>query len=410
MRPALRRWVTGLGAAVLAAVAVAVPADQLGVLDNGLGRTPAMGWNSWNTFGCDIDEALIRSTADALVATGLRDRGYRYVVVDDCWFDPHRDAAGDLRGDPARFPSGMRALGDYLHARGLKFGLYETPAGRTCGQYVGLYPGSTGSKGHEAADARRFAAWGVDYLKYDWCSPDGSVGDQVAGFARMRDALAATGRPILYSVNPNSLHTTTGPERDWGDVANQWRSTQDITATWASVRDIAGTTVPLAGYPGPGSYADPDMLEVGRPGLTAAESRSHFALWAMMAAPLIAGNDVRRADPATLAVLGNLGLIAVDQDPLGRPATEVARGADQWVLARPLANGDTAIALINEAGSTATVRTTAAAAGRTGSSFTLRDVWTGATTTTTGPISASVPAHGTAVFRISGGVPANRRM
>jgi alpha-galactosidase len=361
-----------------------------------------MGWNSWNTFGCDIDEALIRSTADALVTTGLRDRGYRYVIVDDCWFDPVRDAHGDLRGDPTRFPSGMRALGDYLHARGLKFGLYGTPAARTCGQYVGLYPGSTGSKGHEAADARQFAAWGVDYLKYDWCSPDGSAGDQADGFARMRDALAATGRPILYSVNPNSLHATTGPARDWGDVAAQWRSTQDITATWASVRDIATATVPLAGYARPGSYADPDMLEVGRPGLTAAEARSHFALWAMMAAPLIAGNDVRQADPATLAVLGNAGLLAVDQDRLGRAAAQVSRDANAWILARPLAGGDTAVALVNLGGSTATVSTTAAAIGRTGSSsYTLRDVWTGATSDTTGPISASLPPHGTAVFRVS---------
>ncbi|WP_281283999.1 glycoside hydrolase family 27 protein [Nonomuraea deserti] len=172
-----------------------------------------MGWNTWNTFGCDINETLIKQTADALVSSGMRDLGYQYVVVDDCWFDPDRDPAGNLQANPSRFPGGMKALGDYLHARGLKFGLYQAPLDRTCAQYFGAYPGATGSLGHEVQDARQFAAWGVDYLKYDWCSPTGTIDDQVRTFAKMRDALAATGRPILYSINPNSIHDKTGPQR-----------------------------------------------------------------------------------------------------------------------------------------------------------------------------------------------------
>ncbi|MFD0474503.1 glycoside hydrolase family 27 protein [Nonomuraea thailandensis] len=263
-------------------------------LENGVGRTPPMGWNTWNTFGCDINETLIKQTADALVSSGMRDLGYQYVVVDDCWFDPHRDPAGNLQANPSRFPSGMKALGDYLHARNLKFGLYQAPLDRTCAQYFGAYPGATGSLGHEAQDARQFAAWGVDYLKYDWCSPTGTIDDQVRTFAKMRDALAATGRPILYSINPNSIHEKTGPQRDWGDVANIWRTTEDITNAWNTgqtngypmgIQNIVNVNVPLAGRARPGQFNDPDMMVVGRGGMNDTEMRSHFALWAVMAAP-----------------------------------------------------------------------------------------------------------------------------
>ena len=226
----IARFLAGL--AVLAAAGVVLPASPAAALDNGVARTPPMGWNSWNTFGCNINETLIRQTADAMVSSGLRDLGYQYVIVDDCWFNPNRDGAGNLQGDPSRFPSGMRALGDYLHVRNLKFGIYQVPADKTCAQYFGAYPGATGSRGHEVQDARQFAAWGVDYLKYDWCSPDGSIDDQVTTFAKMRDALAASGRPIVYSINPNSIHAKTGPQRNWGDVANLWRTTEDITNAW----------------------------------------------------------------------------------------------------------------------------------------------------------------------------------
>ncbi|NYH45985.1 alpha-galactosidase [Micromonospora jinlongensis] len=408
-----RRWGSVLAAGVLLAgalVGLRAPAAQ--ALDNGVARTPPMGWNSWNSFGCNINEALIRQTADAIVSSGMRDLGYNYVVVDDCWFNPNRDSSGNIQGDPGRFPSGMKALGDYLHARNLKFGLYQVPVDKTCAQYFGSYPGATGSRGHEVQDARQFAAWGVDFLKYDWCSPEGSINDQVATFAKMRDALAATGRPIVYSINPNSIHAKTGPQRNWGDVANMWRTTEDITNAWDTgqsngypmgIQNIINVTVPLASYARPGGFNDPDMMEVGRGGMNDTEMRSHFAMWAIMASPLIAGNDVRNMNAATQTILKNANLIAINQDSLGLQGTQVSFDGTRRVLAKPLANGDVAVALFNQGGSTTTISTTAAAVGKSGSSFTLVDAWTGGTSSSSGTISASVPAHGTVVFRVSGG-------
>jgi alpha-galactosidase len=404
------------GAAVAAALALgaglmALPGAAQ-ALENGVARTPPMGWNSWNTFGCDINESLIRGMADAIVADGMAAAGYTYVVVDDCWFNPNRDAAGNLQGDPSRFPSGMKALGDYLHGKGLKFGIYEVPVDQTCGQYFDSYPGSTGSLGHEAQDARQFAAWGVDYLKYDWCSPNGTIDDQVASFAKMRDALAATGRPILYSINPNSIHDKTGPQRNWGDVANMWRTTEDITNAWDTgqtngypmgVRNIVDVTAALSAYAAPGRFNDPDMMEVGRGGMTDTEMRSHFAMWAMMASPLIAGNDLRSATSATLTILKNQNLIAVDQDTLGLQGVQIVNDGTRRVLAKRLSNGDVAVALFNQGSTATTIATTATAVGRSGNSFTLREAWSNATSSTTGAISASVPAHGTVVYRVSGG-------
>nr|WP_246001379.1 RICIN domain-containing protein [Allorhizocola rhizosphaerae] len=397
---------------LVAAAAVILRGSTVQALDNGVARTPPMGWNTWNTFGCNINETLIRQMADAIVSSGMRDLGYHYVTVDDCWFNPNRDSSGNLQGDPGRFPSGMKALGDYLHARGLKFGIYQSPMDQTCAQYFDAYPGSTGSRGHEAQDARQFAAWGVDYLKYDWCSPEGSIQDQVARFAIMRDALAATGRPIVYSINSNSIHSKTGPQRNWGDVANIWRTTEDITNAWDTgqtngypmgIQNIINVNVPLAGYAAPGQFNDPDMLEVGRGGMNDTEMRSHFAMWAVMAAPLIAGNDIRSQSAATKAILTNRNLIDINQDPLGLQATQVSFDGTRRVLAKRLANGDVAVALFNQGGTTTTISTTAAAIGKSGTSFTLRDAWTDGTSTTTGAISASVPAHGTVVYRVSGG-------
>jgi alpha-galactosidase len=400
----------------LGAVAVLRPASPALALDNGVARTPPMGWNDWNTFGCNINETVVRQTADALVANGMRDLGYRYVVVDDCWFNPNRDSAGNLQGDPARFPSGMRALGDYLHSRGLLFGIYQVPAAETCAQFFNSYPGATGSLGHEAQDARQFAAWGVDFLKYDWCSPNGTINDQVVAFARMRDALrdatASTGRPIVYSINPNSIHEKTGPLRNWGDVANMWRTTEDITNAWDTgqtngfpmgIQNIVNVNVPLAGNARPGSFNDPDMMEVGRGGMTDTEMRSHFALWAVMASPLIAGNDIRSASAATLDILRNQNLIAINQDSLALQAVQVSNDGTRRVLAKRLSNGDVAVALFNQGSAATTIATTAAAIGKTGTSFTLRDAWTNATSTTSGAISTSVPGHGTVVYRVSGG-------
>ncbi|WLS43618.1 alpha-galactosidase [Micromonospora profundi] len=408
-----RRWGRAAAAALLlAAVLVGIRVPMAQALENGVARTPPMGWNSWNSFGCNINEALIRQTADAIVSSGMRDLGYEYVVVDDCWFNPNRDSSGNIQGDPTRFPSGMKALGDYLHARGLKFGLYQVPVDKTCAQYFGAYPGATGSRGHEVQDARQFAAWGVDFLKYDWCSPNGSIDEQVATFAKMRDALAATGRPIVYSINPNSIHAKTGPLRDWSDVSNMWRTTEDITNAWDTgqtngypmgIQNIINVNVPLARYVRPGGFTDPDMMEVGRGGMNDTEMRSHFAMWAVMASPLIAGNDVRSMSSATLTILTNRNLIAINQDSLALQATQVSFDGTRRVLAKPLANGDVAVALFNQGGSTTTISTTAAAIGKSGSSFTLVDAWSNSTSSSTGTISASVPAHGTVVYRVSGG-------
>jgi alpha-galactosidase len=398
--------------AAVGAVGIVRSDSPAQALENGVARTPPMGWNSWNTFGCNINETLIRQMADAIVSSGMREAGYQYVVVDDCWFNPNRDSAGNLQGDPGRFPSGMRALGDYIHARGLKFGIYQVPVDKTCAQYFGSYPGATGSQGHEEQDARQFAAWGVDFLKYDWCSPNGTIDDQVRTFAKMRDALAATGRPIVYSINPNSIHDKTGPRRNWGDVANMWRTTEDITNAWDTgqtngypmgIQNIVNVNIPLASYARPGGFNDPDMMEVGRGGMTDTEMRSHFALWAIMASPLIAGNDIRNQNAATAAILKNADLIAVNQDTLGLQAVQVSHDGTRRVLAKRLANGDVAVALFNQGTAATTVSTTAAAIGKSGSSFTLRDLWTGATSSTSGSISANVPGHGTAVFRVSGG-------
>ncbi|GHJ07294.1 hypothetical protein TPA0907_16610 [Micromonospora humidisoli] len=399
------------GLLLVAGPAVALRTSPALALDNGVARTPPMGWNSWNTFGCNINETLIRQMTDAMVNTGMKDAGYQYVVVDDCWMNPNRDSAGNLQGDPTRFPSGMKALGDYIHARGLKFGLYQAPLDKTCAQYFNSYPGATGSQGREAQDARQFANWGVDYLKYDWCSPTGTIDDQTRAFAKMRDGLAATGRPIVLSINSNSIHSKTGPQRDWGDVSNMWRTTEDITNTWNSgqtngypmgIQNILDVTIPLAARAKPGAFNDMDMMEVGRGGMTDTEMRSHFALWTILASPLIAGNDLRNMNTATQTILKNTNLITISQDPLALQATQISFDGTRRILAKRLTNGDVAVALFNQGTSTTTITTTTAAIGLSGSSFTLRDAWTNTTSTTTGAISASVPSHGTVVYRVSG--------
>jgi alpha-galactosidase len=376
--------------------------------------TPPLGWNSWNSFGCGITEAQVRAAADAMVSSGMRDAGYEYVVVDDCWFDPQRDRAGNLRSNPTKFPSGMKALGDYIHGKGLKFGIYQAPNEKTCAQGVGTYPGSTGSRGHEAQDAATFASWGVDYLKYDWCSGSGTLSEQIARFTIMRDALRATGRPIVYSINPNSFHAPTGDRYNWGEVADLWRTTEDLLDIWQNnntnsypmgVGNVLDVTAPLAAQSGPGHWNDPDMLVVGRPGLSLTESRSHFALWALMSAPLMAGNDIRTMSADVSAILRNPRLLAVNQDSLGAGGRRVRDDGATEVFAKPLSDGSVAVGLLNRGDSTTTITTTAAQVGLSGGPFTLTDLWTGTTSSTSGQISAGVPAHGVAVFRMTGGSP-----
>jgi alpha-galactosidase len=307
-----------------------------------LARTPPMGWNSWNKFGCDVSEQLIREAADAMVSNGMKDAGYQYVVIDDCW-QVARANNGSIVPDPQRFPSGMRTLADYVHAKGLKFGLYSDAGSRTC-------QGRPGSNGYETEDARQYAAWGVDYLKYDWCNTDGV--DPKIAYPTMRDALKATGRPVVFSMcewgrsNPST----------WArGVAHLWRTTEDILDCWECVTEWGGAGWPhlldkqagLEKFAGPGGWNDPDMLEVGNGGLSLAESRGHFSFWCLLAAPLMAGNDIRHMNDDTRAILTNKEAIAVDQDPLGRQGRRIRKDGKLEVWAKKLSNDAHAVILFN---------------------------------------------------------------
>ena len=329
----------------LASSLLALLAVPAAALDNGLGKTPPMGWNSWNKFGCNVSEKLIRDTADAMVSTGMKDAGYQYLVIDDCW-QVKRDADGTIVADPERFPSGIKALGDYVHSKGLLFGIYSDAGSKTC-------EGRPGSRGYEFQDARTYASWGVDYLKYDWCHAERQ--DTLESYSLMSKALLATGRPILFSL------CEWGSTKPWlwaKDVGNVWRSTGDITNCWdckvspddnvgvVHILDLMNGTEP---YAGPGHFNDPDMLEVGNGKLTPDENRAHFALWAILAAPLIAGNDLRSMDAETKAVLTDREVLAIDQDPLGKQGRRVAKDGDKEVWARELQGGNRAVALLNRA-------------------------------------------------------------
>jgi alpha-galactosidase len=319
---------------------VSAPADAL---ENGLARTPPMGWNSWNKFQCNVSETLIKQVADAIVTTGLRDAGYVYVNVDDCW-QGARDAAGFIEPDVSRFPSGMKALSSYVHARGLKFGLYSDAGTQTCAK-------RSGSRGFEENDARRYASWDVDYLKYDWCYTDGLRAQNAYG--AMRDALVKAGRPIVFSI------CEWGKSQPWSwaqPVGNLWRTTGDIGICWekkacknewtTGVMNILDLQVGLEDYAGPGNWNDPDMLQVGN-GLTDTEDRTHFSLWALLAAPLFAGNDIRTMSDATKETLTNREVISVDQDALGVQGHKVRDDGDEEVWAKPLAGGAMAVILLN---------------------------------------------------------------
>jgi alpha-galactosidase len=412
----------GAGTVVVGLVAfgfVATPALQAQAAENSPALTPPMGWNSWNTFYCDIDENKIKGAADAMVSSGMKDAGYEYVVVDDCWQAPQRSADGSLQADPNRFPSGMEALGDYIHSKGLKFGIYQAPRTKTCAQFFGATGGATGAQGHEIQDANTFASWGVDYLKYDWCSDEGTLQEQIDAFTLMRDALRDTGRDIVYSINPNSIRPNHGAEYDWSDIADMWRTTEDITAAWSSgctadcfmgVTEILDVQAGLTAWNGPGHWNDPDMLEVGKSNiLTPTENRAHFGMWALMASPLIAGNDITTMTPDTRSILTNSDLIAVNQDPDGIQASRVRDDGDIEVWAKPLSDGSVAVGLLNRGESvTSIITTTAAEIGLpAAANFTAKDLNTGAMSNTSGEITATVPRHGLAVFRVAPGVAEN---
>ncbi len=370
-------------------------ATRAAALENGLARTPAMGFNNWNATHCraEFNEQMVRQIADIFVARGLKDAGYQYVNIDDCWALPQRDDAGNLVPDPVRFPNGIKAVADYVHGKGLKFGIYTSAGTRTCNAL-----GFPGAIGHEQQDANLFASWGVDYLKYDNCGDHLGQSAQDR-YTRMRDALRATGRPILFSI------CEWGQNAPWNwaqPVGNSWRTTGDISDNWGSMLGIFKANVGLAVNAQRGAWNDPDMLEVGNGGMTTTEYRSHFSLWAMMNAPLLIGSDLRRVGQDTFDILTNRDVIALNQDGLGVQAEEISSANGLHVLTKPLDNGDVAVALFNETATTATISTTAAAAGLgNATSYRLTNLWTKAVTTTGGTISASVPAHATIVYRVS---------
>ncbi len=314
----------------------------------GLALTPPMGWNSWNKFACNVSEDMIKGMADAVVKSGMKDAGYVYVNIDDCW-QVSRDANANIVPDPQRFPHGMKAVGDYIHSLGLKFGVYSDAGSKTCA-------GRPGGLGHEYQDAVQYAAWGVDYLKYDWCNT--TTQDARASYANIRAALDASGRPIVLSI----CEWGTAKPWLWGKEVggNLWRTTDDINDRWGGpqkwptggccsygVTGILDLQVGLQSYAGPGHWNDPDMLEVGNGGMTDTEYRSHFSLWAILAAPLIAGNDLRNMRPEIHDILTNKEVIAIDQDALGREGERVAKNGDLEVWAKRLNDGSRAVVLLN---------------------------------------------------------------
>ncbi len=307
-----------------------------------LSPTPPMGWNSWNKFGCNVNENLIKEIADAMVASGMRDAGYKYVVIDDCW-QTDRDSAGNIIADPERFPSGMKALADYIHAKGLKFGLYSCAGSRTC-------QGRPGSRGYQFQDARQYAAWGVDYLKYDWCYDEGQ--NAKAAYKTMSDALKNCGRPIVFSI----CEWGDNKPWEWGkEIGHLWRTTADIRDcfdcmhNWGGlgVLQILDKQVGLEQYAGPHHWNDPDMLEVGNGGQTINEYRTHFSLWCMLAALLMAGNDLRNMSDSIRTILTNKEVIAVDQDTLGFQGFKFIDYGDFEIWVKALSGGDAAFCFLN---------------------------------------------------------------
>jgi len=304
-------------------------------LDNGLALTPQMGWNSWNHFGCDVNETVLRATADILVSTGLAALGYNYVNVDDCWAKG-RDASGRVFEDPKTFPSGMAALSSYIHKKGLKFGIYSCAGTYTCA-------GRPGSLGYEKIDAQTYAEWGVDYLKYDNCYAPTNLLPQTR-YATMRDALNATKRPILFSMCEWGVQSPW----NWANaVGNSWRTTNDISDDWNSFIRVLDNNIGLSPYAGPGGWNDPDMLEVGNGGMTESEDRAHFFLWSLLKSPLLIGCDLTKMSSATVSTLGAVEVIAVNQDSLGAQGDLVYQLGPMQIWAGPLADGSRAVVVFN---------------------------------------------------------------
>jgi alpha-galactosidase len=365
-------------------VAYIEPPALHAVPSNGLAKTPPMGWNSWNKFQGKIDDATVRQIADEMVSSGMRDAGYVYLNIDDTW-EGQRDAEGVLHSNH-KFPD-MKALADYVHSKGLKLGIYSSPGPRTCAGYPGSY-------GHEEQDAKTWASWGIDYLKYDWCSA-GTIYKNAQlqpVYQKMGDALASSGRPIVYSLCEYGL----GDVQTWGPSvgANLWRTTGDISDHWDSMSKIGFNQDALAPYAAPGHWNDPDMLEVGNGGMTDDEYRTHMSLWSLLAAPLLAGNDLRSMSQATKDILLNRDVIAIDQDSLGKQATRIAKDGDLQTWEKPLAGGGVAVGVFNLGSSEASV-TVKASDLKLANSAHARDVWGKKEVSfKKGVYTATIPSHG----------------
>lgn len=307
-----------------------------------LAATPPMGWNSWNKFGCDVSEALLKEMADAMCHSGMKEAGYEYIVIDDCW-QVGRDENGNIVVDPERFPSGMKDLADYIHARGLRLGIYSCAGSHTC-------QGRPGSRGYQFQDARQYAEWGVDYLKYDWCSNQGQ--NARAAYKTMSDALKECGRPIVFSI----CEWGENKPWEWGKgIGHLWRVTPDIRDVYRGIFDWGGVGVleiidvmaDLYPYAGPGHWNDAEMLEVGNGGMTRDEYITHFSMWCMLAAPLMSGNDLRSMDKETIEILTNKEAIAVNQDPLGNQARRFMDMGEYEIWAKELDGGEAAVCFMN---------------------------------------------------------------
>jgi alpha-galactosidase len=360
-------------------------------LNNGLALTPPMGWNSWNKFGCNVTDALVRQMADAMVSSGMSAAGYKYIVIDDCWQSTTR-TNGHVNLDPD-FPN-MKSLADYVHSKGLKFGLYSDHGTSTCA-------GRAGSYGHETTDAQDYATWGVDYLKYDNCNLVAGSNLQT-DYTRMRDALAATGRPIVFSIC--AWHY----ESWMPSVGNLWRTTGDISNSWNGMIGLPDTNNQSASVAGPGAWNDPDMLEVGNGGMTDTEYRTHMSLWAIMAAPLISGNDLSNMTQATKDILMAPEILAVDQDALGKQGTRVwVGGSGNWlnIWSKQLSGTNVrAVALFNGTTSAADITVNWSQIGLPAGNATVRDLWARADRGTfNNSYTINVPAHGTVMLKIISG-------
>lgn len=371
-----------------------------------LASTPPMGWNSWNHFRKKVTEADIRAAADALVSSGMRDAGYTYVNIDAGW-QGERDAQGVLHVDAKKFGD-MKALADYLHSRGLKLGIYSSPGPETC---AAVGPGYPGSLGHEAQDAQMYAAWGVDFLKYDLCSfspimseeaqgnKDKELAVMKAAYQKMHQALVATGRPIVYSL------CQYGDDQVWrwgASVGGQmWRTTHDIQDNYISMSEIGFSQAGLSQFAGPGHWNDPDMLEIGNGGMKPDGERTQMSLWSLLAAPLLAGNDLTKMDATTKDILLNKEIIAIDQDPLGKAGDRVWAEGPLELWARPLANGDYAVGLFNRNGMSANMQFSLKDIHWQGPAN-LRDLWAHKDLPVVEKSQTFlVPAHGVVMLRIS---------